>query len=375
MQLTGTRSRASLYCFGTGNWRRRRVHVCLELMKFSRPALRVCKGHDSSRAAIGTKPTGGWSDFFFSRWTSLLTPSTVVQRSALRPTRPLITDQPFFGSITLSDVVLRVRSLESMLSFYHDLLGLRIVTQSAERIGLSPNGEAPALIVLELSPEARLRPSGSSGLFHAAVLYPDRGALGRIAQKLLARRVRFGTGDHGVSEALYLDDPEGNGVELYADRPPEIWPKASGAGDVIGMYTEAVDLGAVVQAGEKNPGPLLPTTTRLGHIHLNVANLAGTERFYRQLLGFEVMVRSIPGALFLGRDGYHHHLGTNVWQSRAPAAEGALGLARFTLRFAHPQEFARVSQAFPEESADGKNDSFSVRDPSGIEVVITNGSG
>lgn len=288
----------------------------------------------------------------------------------------MTTNAPFFKSITLSDVVLRVRDLETSATFYRYTLGFQVVSQEPDRIKLSPNGREPSLIVLERAPDALPRPPGSSGLFHAAILYPDRGSLGRITKTLLARKIRVATGDHGVSEAVYLDDPEGNGLELYADRPASVWPKPTSAGDTLGMYTEAVDLPSLLEAGgEDHAGPLMPTSTRLGHVHLSVANLSATERFYHELLGFDVTVRSFPGAIFLGRDGYHHHLGTNIWRSRTPAVEGVLGLVRFTLRFAQPETFSRVAQALGQATAAKNNGSLSVRDPNGIEVVVTLNSG
>lgn len=281
------------------------------------------------------------------------------------------TPLPFFQSITLSNVVLRVRKLEPMIAFYRELLGFKIVAQEPERVGLSPDGRAPSLFVLQFAPEAPSRSAGSSGLFHAAILYPDRGSLGQIAQKLATERIRFATGDHGVSEALYLDDPEGNGIELYVDRPIAAWPRPSGPSDVIGMYTEAVDLRGLLLAAEDHTGPLMPEDTRLGHVHLSVVNLSASEHFYHQLLGFDVMVRSFPGAVFLGRDGYHHHLGANVWRSRTSAIEGELGLVHFTIHFTRFGEFGRVAKALGKEEGVNGTETFTVRDPSGIEIVVT----
>ena len=143
-----------------------------------------------------------------------------------------------------------------------------------------------------------------------------------------------------MSEALYLDDPENNGVELYADRPVEAWP-ASADGDVA-MYTEAVDLGALLAAGGTEEGSLLPAGTRIGHIHLCVSSLERARAFYCDVLDFPIRQRSFPGALFMGRDGYHHHIGANIGRSRSPAVPAAAGLRCFTLRFASGAELKRV---------------------------------
>lgn len=256
-----------------------------------------------------------------------------------------------------------------MVAFYRDLLGFKIVRQSSDAAALSPDGLLPELFILLQESRAPARPPQSSGLFHAAILYPNRASLGRIAHRLIQEDIRFTTGDHGVSEALYLDDAEGNGVELYADRPVEVWPKPESAQDAVGMYTRAVNLPSLIQEGEPLTGPLMPPSTRLGHLHLCVADLADTERFYTQILPFQVMVRSYPGALFFGRDGYHHHLGVNVWRSRFPASAATLGLARFTLHFTEGADFAR---AVAHIGAAAENPVL-VRDPNGIELRLRSG--
>lgn len=274
----------------------------------------------------------------------------------------------FYRSVTLRDVVLRVADLGRMRSFYCDVLSFAVVTEDAQRISLSPDGKLPALVTLVHAPDAAPRPRGTSGLFHIAFLYPDRAALGRAARHVIGKSIHLATGDHGVSEALYLDDPEGNGLELYADRDVSVWPKATSPTDALGMYTEAVDLAAVTEEGERTPGPLMPPDVRIGHIHLSVANLETTERFYTQVLGLDVTVRSFPGALFLSRDGYHHHIGTNIWRSRLPVVEGTLGLARFTLNFSNVDDVSHVAAALHHPPA---TEPLVLHDPSGIEIVVT----
>ena len=283
----------------------------------------------------------------------------------------MATSDDFFRSVALTDLTLRVRELTTVAAFYRKVLGFLVVTETTERLELSATGAAPALLVLEQAPQAPPRQPGSAGLFHVAFLYPDRAALGRIATRLQNQGVRFATGDHGVSEALYLDDPEGNGVELYADRAVEAWPAAGPDGGVT-MYTIAVDLASLIAEGARAAGPVLPVDLRIGHIHLGVSNLAATEQCYARELGFPVRQRNFPGALFLGRDGYHHHLGANTWQSRQPAPSGALGLARFTIRFTPAEEptkvIARLRQAGREVTE--RDGGFVAHDPDGIELQI-----
>ena len=237
----------------------------------------------------------------------------------------------YFSSIALTDVTLRVADAARMQAFYQDVLGFACRRAATGTAVLGPPDSDARLIVLEPAPDAPARPRGTAGLFHVALLYPDRAALARALQRLLDLGVPVGSADHGVSEALYLSDPEGNGLELYADRPREAWP-APGADGQISMYTEALDLASLLSEAHA-PGPRLPPATRVGHVHLSVADLANAERFYAGRLGFEVTQRNYPGALFLGRDGYHHHLGANIWRSRHAAVAGVLGLAQFTIAF------------------------------------------
>ena len=247
----------------------------------------------------------------------------------------------FFRSVQLSDVTLRVRDLEAVAAFYRDVVGLRVANATAGRVALSAAVESPALIVLEHAPDAAPAPRGTAGLFHTAILFPSRAALGTVAHRLVERGVEFGTGDHGVSEALYLDDPEGNGVELYADRAVRDWPAQQADGQVT-MYTKAVDIRSLLRAAAPENEIHVPAETRIGHLHLSVADLAATETFFVDVLGFPVRQRSYPGALFMGRDGYHHHFGANVWRSRLPAVPGALGLGCFTINFSGEAELGRV---------------------------------
>ncbi len=248
--------------------------------------------------------------------------------------------EKFFRSCELSDVTLRVRDLERVAAWYETVFGAAPREKTAKRVVFSAEGATRPLLVLEADPAAGVRSPETAGLFHFAVLYPTREALGRVARALVERAIPFGTGDHGVSEALYLEDPENNGVELYVDRPAAEWP-LSADGDVA-MYTERVDLRALLAAGEAGGGGLLPPGTRIGHVHLCVSSLEWAKVFYCDVLGFSIRQRSFPGVLFMGRDGYHHHIGTNVWRSRSPAQPDAAGLRCFAVNFAETAELERV---------------------------------
>jgi len=237
----------------------------------------------------------------------------------------------FFRNVCLSDALLRVRSLAGTLGFYRGVLGLRVITSDPQRAELSANGDLPALLVLEEHVEAPARAHGTPGLFHLAFLFPDRAVLATATRRLSECRYPLqGASDHGVSEAIYLADPEGNGLELYSDRPTEIWPRDEGS---VSMYTQPLALRALLSLAEQTGNDYaIPPLSRLGHVHLNVSNLDAAETLMVTRLGMQVRQRTIPGSLFFGYDGYHHHIATNTWNIHRPAQPGSLGLASFTLR-------------------------------------------
>jgi catechol 2,3-dioxygenase len=232
--------------------------------------------------------------------------------------------------LQLTGLSLRVRDLTAQLGFYHQLLGLPILLQNPQKTVL---GFAGGPFTLSLYPDMRaeLRPQPSLGLYHFALLLPDRPSLAAVVHQLAqARYPAFqGASDHGVSEALYLADPEGNGLELYVDRPLAQWPRQ---GDQLAMASDPLDLPGLLAQAEQ--AAVLPPTTRLGHLHLHVANLDTTQTFFAQL-GLEVTQGDYPGARFMATDGYHHHLGFNLWARGRQAPAGSTGLMAYSL--ASPQ--------------------------------------
>ena len=232
-------------------------------------------------------------------------------------------------------VRLRAADADALTSFYERAIGLRTLARANGLVQLGADDGAP-LVELVATPGGPPRPPVSTGLFHQAILVPERADLARALVRLSAAGWRLtGASDHLVSEALYLNDPEGNGIELYRDRPREEWSR-SPAGE-LAMATLPLDLESLMgELGESgatgDPGPM-PAGTRMGHVHLQVAQLDAAERFYAGTLELEVMVRSYPGALFVAAGGYHHHIGLNTWQSAgAPAPpEGARGLEHYEL--------------------------------------------
>ncbi|HEV2439648.1 MAG TPA: VOC family protein [bacterium] len=238
-------------------------------------------------------------------------------------------DAPLDPRTTVGHAHLRVADLDRALEFYREALGFREAWRDGGTVMLSADGRYP--FALGLAATAGPAPQGRrGGLYHAAFLLPGRAALGRLLRRLLERDVLLdGASDHLVSEALYLRDPDGNGVELYADRPPEQWIWND---DQVDMTTRDLDLRDLLAAGGDRSAPA-PEGTRLGHVHLRVSDLGRAEAFYHKALGFDVTLRRYPGALFMAAGRYHHHLGTNVWagQGIPPAATTGPGLAYFTI--------------------------------------------
>jgi catechol 2,3-dioxygenase len=274
-------------------------------------------------------------------------------------------------------VRLRVADIDALSAFYERAIGLRTLGREDGLARLGADEGAP-LVELAVAPGAPAPPPVSTGLFHLAILVPERIDLARALLRLSAAGWRLtGASDHLVSEALYLDDPEGNGIEIYRDRPREEWRRD--AGGELAMATLPLDLDAVVaelgarDADESGP---IPAGTRIGHVHLKVASLDRAERFYAGTLELDVMVRSYPGALFVSAGGYHHHIGLNTWQSAgaAPPPDGALGLDHFELVLPDATEHDRLLQSLGPESEPLELEAgVRVTDPSGNRVLLTTG--
>lgn len=214
--------------------------------------------------------------------------------------------------------------LERSLAFYRRVLGLRVLDDAdgrPDRRTLGPTGSDAALVELHEEPGAAPVPRrGRLGLFHFAILLPDRPALGRFLRHLGELGVRPGASDHRVSEALYLNDPDGLGIEVYADRPRSDWRERNGE---LVMSTDPLDLRSVLDAADDRAGDGMPAGTTMGHVHLHVGDLERASAFYHDALGLDPTVWSYPGALFLSAGGYHHHLGVNTWATGAsPAGKG-----------------------------------------------------
>lgn len=225
------------------------------------------------------------------------------------------------AATTVGAVTLQVADLERSLAFYRSTLGLAEFGRE-DGVAVLGAGRRPLVELRELR-GARPAARGRLGLFHFAILLPDRPSLGRFVRHLGEIEARAGAGDHLVSEAFYLSDPDGLGIEVYADRPRATWRRR---GRELRMTTDPVDVPGILAAAGDASWTGLPDGSTMGHVHLHVGDLDLASRFYSQALGLDRTVWSYPGALFLSAGGYHHHLGTNIWAgaaARPPAADEA----------------------------------------------------
>lgn len=218
-------------------------------------------------------------------------------------------------------VRLQVGDLERSLAYYQGVLGFRLLERDGQGASLGAAGDAGPLVRLhELRGAVPAPEQGRLGLYHFAILLPDRPSLGRFLRHLAELGERAGASDHLVSEALYLRDPDGLGIEVYADRPRSSWQMRDGQ---ISMATNPLDVDGLIAAAEGTPWTGLPAGTAIGHVHLHVGDLERAARFYHAALGLDQTVWTYRGALFLSAGGYHHHLGLNTWAGSSATAPTA----------------------------------------------------
>src|SRR6266568_1691216 len=225
-------------------------------------------------------------------------------------------------------VTLRVSDLERSRRFYEGILGFQPLEQVPGKVVLGSQDKQPLLELLEV-PGAAPQPRRATGLYHVAILFPTQADLGRELLRLANAGWQIGQGDHLVSEALYISDPDGNGLEIYRDRPRNTWRWTNG---VVEMATDPVDIRGLAEEGVRDAEPweVIPAGTRIGHIHLQIGDIKAAEHFYHTILGFDI-TSHYPGALFVSAGGYHHHIGLNTWQSLGaqPTPVSSVGLQTY----------------------------------------------
>jgi catechol 2,3-dioxygenase len=270
----------------------------------------------------------------------------------------------------LGAIRLRAGDAGLLRDFYERVIGLRGRAASNGVTALGAGGVP--LVELVSAPDAPARPPATTGLFHLALLVPTRADLSRALRRVFEAGWHLsGASDHLVSEALYLSDPEGNGIELYRDRPREEWPRQ---GDEVAMATLPLDLESLLaEPGGDADAPAMPEGTVLGHVHLQVSDLDAASAFWVGALGLDVMASLYPGALFVSAGGYHHHVGLNTWGGvgapRPPA--GARGLDRFELVLPDtPSETAARDRLAAVGEVRDEDGEALVEDPSGNAVLV-----
>ncbi|KGE16588.1 VOC family protein [Paenibacillus wynnii] len=271
-------------------------------------------------------------------------------------------------------VQIRVSQLEHSLDFYQNVVGLKVLRQKSREVEMTADGQNVLLILREIEHAKVLRRNSVAGLYHFAILVPDRPSLGLVLRNLISSGIHVGQGDHLVSEALYIQDPDNNGIEIYRDRPRDSW-RHDAEGHVV-MSTDPVDVDGLLAASEDLTWSGLPEGTVIGHVHFHVGDLGKAKGFYVDLLGFELTAYYGDAAMFISAGGYHHHIGLNIWAGQgAPAApEDAAGIDYFTLLLPSEEERAvvveRVRKAgYTVDEVDGAP---ALRDPwnIGIKLVV-----
>lgn len=276
-------------------------------------------------------------------------------------------------------VHLNVSDLNNLTDFYSKKIGFKIASENGNTVCLSSSGKEPYLFKLVEIKDFVRSPYNSTGLFHTAIKVPSRKELAQTLVRLGNNNVKFhGFSDHGVSEAMYLSDPDGNGIEIYYDKPVELWPHKA---QEIEMYTRPLNINSLL--GEIDKSALEINTfspgTCIGHIHLKVSSLEKAKQFYCDILGFEITQSSYEGALFVSAGGYHHHIGLNVWYSSngAPRRENSIGLESFGIMIPNSETVELIRERLSlsgikmESNIEESLASFVVSDPDNIKVEIT----
>ncbi len=271
----------------------------------------------------------------------------------------------------VGQVDIRVQNLDRSLLFYKEMIGFQVLDQTETTATLTADGKTVLLTLVQ--PEDVIpKQSRTTGLYHFAILLPTRADLGKILLHFIQAGYPLqGASDHLVSEALYLADPDGNGIEIYSDRPSSSW---SWRNDEVIMTTEAMDAQSVLDEAQGATWNGLPADTIMGHIHLHVSELRSTEEFYKKGLGFDVVCRYGNQALFISTGKYHHHIGLNTWNgigAPEPPAN-SVGLASFSLIFANSEKRKNILEQLKDIGATvtEENGYFVTKDPSGNRIHL-----
>lgn len=283
-----------------------------------------------------------------------------------------MTNHSIDANMKLGHVALTIANLDQSIPFYRDVLGFNVKDNENGIAHLGAGGED--IVVLHENPQAR-RVRGTSGLYHFALLVPSRVELAKSLKRLVEMQWPLqGFADHLVSEAIYLPDPDGNGIEIYRDRPRSDWPKLNGQ---IRMATDPLDVDGVLAElnGRSEPWTGLHPQTVLGHMHLHVGNLSQANQFYGEVIGLDLITRFGNSALFMSAGGYHHHLGLNTWAGvgAPPPPPDAVGLRYFTMKLPQAEEVGAIADRVRENGGmlEEREEGLLVRDPFQTGVMLT----
>ncbi len=237
--------------------------------------------------------------------------------------------------IKISEIELVVNNLSIMMDYYTKSLGFQLLKIDDQKIILSVDGINPMITLIEN--QKAVSRGQTIGLYHFALLLPSRAELSKFLRHVIKNQIPIsGAADHGVSEAIYLQDPENNGIEVYSDRDDSTWYDEFGS---LVMYTQELDYsGVYYEAKESDIFITLPNKTTLGHLHLSVSSLDKARKFYIDAIGFDVSFDGIPSALFAGSKRYHHHLGLNTWVTKKPKSQPTTGLKSFVITYPECEE-------------------------------------
>ncbi|WP_405155660.1 VOC family protein [Paenibacillus sp. FSL K6-0108] len=274
----------------------------------------------------------------------------------------------------LGEVSLRISNLDRSIQFYTEVVGLKLLERSDKVATLSADGKQSLLRLEQLANAVTMPVRSTSGLYHFAILLPDRKSLGLALRNLAESGIEIGQGDHLVSEAFYISDPDQNGIEIYADRPRDTWKRDADNNYI--MSSDPVDVDSLFALAANEPWQGLPAGTVIGHVHFHVRSLEESRRFYTGVLGFDIVGNfANMSALFVSAGGYHHHIGLNIWAGTGAPVNpaNATGIDYFTIIYEGKEQLEQAVEQLRQSNTSieqqGK-DWFTV-DPQNIRIRLT----